>query len=163
MPPVLRLGWADVGGYLYTLALASVLIALLCAVTPAAGTPHVKLLCSLCVLCLLCAPMLRVVNTIREGELEIPEEWIGQEDWEEQEQAPGQVAKDVLAGQLQVLLEREFSLSPKECSTYIKWSDEGKITQVTLVLSGKAIWRDPDPIKEYVQELLGCPCTVVLD
>ena len=149
------------GGYLYSLALASVLIARICAVVPASSTSHVKLLCSLCVLCLLCAPILRVVNTIREGELEIPEEWIGQEDWEEQD--TGQVAESVLAGQLQVLLEREFSLSPKECSIYIKWSDEGKITQVTLVLSGKAIWRDPDPIKEYVQELLGCSCTVVLD
>ncbi len=161
MPPVLRLGWADVGGYLYTLALVSVLIALLCAVTPAAGAPHVKLLCSLCVLCLLCAPMLRVVNTLREGELEIPEEWIGQEDWEEQD--PGQVAKDVLAGQLQLLLTQEFSLAEQECRVYPEWTEDDRVARITVVLSGKAIWRDPDPIKEYVQELLGCPCTVVLD
>lgn len=161
MLPAPRLGWLDVGGYLYSLATISILIALICAITPASGTAHVKLLCSLCVLCFLCTPILRVVDALGEGELEIPEEWIEQDEQEEQDL--GQVAERVLAGQLQVLLEREFSLDPDECRVYSKWSDEGKITQVTVVLSGKAIWRDPDPIKEYVQELLSCPCVVVLD
>ncbi len=149
------------GGYLYSLATISILIALICAVTPASGTSHVKLLCSLCVLCFLCTPILRIVDALGEGELEIPEEWIGQEEQEEQD--PGQVAESVLAGQLQVLLEREFSLNTEEFRVYSQWSDQGEITQVTVVLSGKAIWCDPDPIKEYVQTLLGCPCTVVLD
>lgn len=151
------------GGYLYTLALASVMIALICAVVPASSTSHVRLLCSLCVVCLLCAPLMRAVNTVKQGELEIPEQWREQTTTEDAEQDFADVAQSVLAGQLQLLLEREFSLPASECSIYTEQDEHGQITGVTLVLSGKAIWRDPEPLAKYVEGLLGCPCRVVLD
>lgn len=150
------------GGYLYTLAAASVLISLICALTPSSAAQHVKLLCSLCVICLLCAPLGEAIRAVKEGELALPPEWT-EPPAEESEQDGNRVAESLLAGQLQDLLQKEFALDPGECSIYAEWSDAGRVTRVTLVLSGKAIWRDPDPIKEYVQELLGCPCVVVLD
>lgn len=150
------------GGYLYTLAAASVLIALICALTPSSAVSHAKLLCSLCVICLLCAPLGELVRAVKEGELELPSEWT-EPPAEESEQDRNQVAESLLAGQLQDLLQKEFALNPEECSIYAEWSDAGKVAKITLVLSGKAIWRDPDPIKAYVQELMCCPCVVVLD
>lgn len=150
------------GGYLYTLAAASVLISLICALAPSSAAQHVKLLCSLCVICLLCAPLGEAICAVKEGELALPPEWT-ELPAEESEQDRNQVAESLLAGQLQDLLQKEFALDPGECSIYAEWSDAGKVTRVTLVLSGKAIWRNPDPIKAYVQGLMGCPCVVVLD
>ena len=150
------------GGYLYTLAAASVLISLICALAPSSAAQHVKLLCSLCVICLLCAPLGEAIRAVKEGELALPPEWT-EPPAEESEQDRNQAAESLLAGQLQDLLQKEFALDPGECSIYAEWSDAGKVTKITLVLSGKAIWRDPDPIKAYVQGLMGCPCVVVLD
>jgi len=150
------------GGYLYTLAAASVLISLICALVPSSSTQHVKLLCSLCVICLLCAPLGKLMRAVKDGELDLPPEWT-EPPAEESEQDMSQVAESLLAGQLQDLLQKEFALAPTECRIYSEWSDAGKVTKITLVLSGKAIWRDPDPIKAYVQGLMGCPCVVVLD
>ena len=149
---------------MYTLAAASLLIALICAVVPAQGTAQIKLLCSLCVVCLICAPVVQAVRALGSGELIIPDAWIEQEEQESgREQDYEQLAQSMLAGQLQVLLERDMQLTPEQCRIFAEWGDGGEVVRITLVLSGKAIWRDPDPIKEYVQTLMGCPCTVVLD
>lgn len=149
-------------GYLFSLAAACVLIALICAIVPTQGLPYVKLLCSLCIVCLVCAPVATLIRELGSGEWEIPEEWF-LPDSEDVEQDYEQMADGMLAGQLQVLLEQQFGLDPTCCRIYVEWSGQNRVEAVTLVLSGKAIWQDPDPIKEYVQGLLGCQCTVVLD
>ena len=146
--------------YLVALAGMSVLIALVCALVPSQGQAHVKLLCSLCVVCLICVPLVHTAKDISQGEWEIPEEWM---EPEAQEPDYGQVADRLLVGQLQVLLEQKFGLGAEQCRILAQWDEQDKVTHVTLVLSGKAIWQDPDPIRAYVQQLLGCACTVVLD
>lgn len=150
------------GEYLYTLAGASVLIALICALVPEQGQAHLRLLCSLCVVCLVCAPVMTLLSRVADGEWEIPDSW---QEREEAQSEPdyGHLSQDLLAGQLQVLLERDMDLPPAECRIFVEWEGEERIASVTLVLSGRAIWRDPDPIAAYVQKLLGCPCVVVLD
>ena len=45
----------------------------------------------------------------------------------------------------------------------VEWGEDGGVKAVTLLLSGKAIWRDPDPLCAYVEELLDCTCKVVLE
>ena len=147
-------------GYLYGLATLSVLIGVVCMLLPASAAQHAKLLCSLCVICLVCAPVVGLLDALAEGSWEIPEAW---EEQEEQEQNYGELTQAMVAGQLQVLLEREMGLAPQTCSVRLTQGADGTITHATLILSGKAIWRDPDPIAAYVQGLLGCPCTVVLD
>jgi hypothetical protein len=148
------------GEYLLALAGMSVVIALVCVVVPAQGQAHVKLLCSLCVVCLVCVPLVRTVKDISQGEWEIPEEWIGSDA---QEPDYGQVADRLLVGQLHVLLEQKFGIAADQCRILVQWDEQDRVTQVTLVLSGKAIWQDPDPICAYVRQLIGCECKVVLD
>ena len=147
------------GGYLYGLATLSVLIGVLCILLPAAAAQHVRLLCSLCVICLVCSPVAGLLDALAEGSWEIPEAW----EEQAQEQEYEQLSQALVIGQLQVFLEREMGLTPETCSVRLVQDADGNVTHATLILSGKAIWRDPDPIAAYVQELLGCPCTVVLD
>ena len=148
------------GGYLYSLALAAVLVALVCTLVPESAVQHAKLLCSLCVIALLISPVMSLVQAVGQGAWEIPEAW---QEGEGEEQDYAQFSDALVVGQLQVLLEREQGLSPKECRILVQWGEDGGVREVTLLLSGKAIWRDPDPIIAYVEELLDCTCKVVLE
>lgn len=148
------------GGYLYSLALAAVLVALVCILVPESAVQHAKLLCSLCVIALLISPVMSLVQAVGQGAWEIPEAW---QEGEQEEQDYAQFSDALVVGQLQVLLEREQGLSPKECRVLVEWGEDGGVKAVTLLLSGKAIWRDPDPIIAYVEGLLDCKCKVVLE
>ena len=147
------------GGYLYGLATLSVLIGVVSMLLPASAAQHAKLLCSLCVICLVCSPVAGLLDALEEGSWEIPEAWGEQV----QEQEYEQLSQTLVIGQLQVLLEREMGLTPDTCSVRIEQDEDGNVTHATLILSGKAIWRDPDPIKEYVQGLLDCKCKIVIE
>ena len=146
-------------GYLYSLAVAAVLISLVCTLVPAFAAQHAKLVCSLCVIALLISPVTRLLQTVGQGAWEIPDAW---QDTEQEEQEYAQLSDALVIGQLQVLLEREQGLSPAECRILVEWDGDGEVSIVTLLLSGKAIWRDPDPIVAYVEGLLDCKCKVVL-
>ena len=148
------------GEYLYSLALVAVLVALVCTLVPESAMQHAKLLCSLCVIALLVSPVMSLVQAVGNGTWEIPEAW---QDGEGEEQDYAQFSDALVVGQLQVLLEREQGLSPKECRILVQWGEDGGVKAVTLLLSGKAIWRDPDPIIAYVEGLLDCTCKVVLE
>lgn len=146
--------------YLYSLAVAAVLVALVCTLVPENAMQHAKLLCSLCVIALLITPVMSLVNAVGQGAWEIPESW---QDAQQQEQEYEQLSDALVVGQLQVLLEREQGLPPAQCRILVEWGEDGGVQEVTLVLSGKAIWRDPDPIVAYVRGLLDCECKVVLE
>lgn len=146
-------------GYLLTLTGVCVLTALICAAVPAQMAAHVRLLCGLCIVCVVCMPAMSLIKTLSDGAWELPDAW-GEV---QEEQDDEQLSQSMLTGQLQMLLEQEFSLMAHECSIRCMWQEDGRLQQVTLILSGKAIWRDPDPIRAYVEQLLGCRCTVVLD
>ena len=148
------------GEYLYSLALVAVLVALVCTLVPESAMQHAKLLCSLCVIALLVSPVMSLVQAVGNGTWEIPEAW---QEGEGEEQDYAQFSDALVVGQLQVLLEREQGLPPKECRVLVEWSEDGGVKAVTLLLSGKAIWRDPDPIIAYVEGLLDCTCKVVLE
>lgn len=145
---------------MYSLALAAVLVALVCALVPESAVQHAKLLCSFCVIALLISPVMSLVQAVGQGAWEIPEAW---QEGEQEEQDYAQFSDALVVGQLQVLLEREQGLSPKECRVLVEWGEDGGVKAVTLLLSGKAIWRDPDPIIAYVEGLLDCTCKVVLE
>lgn len=150
-------------GYLYSLAVAVVVISVVSALVPASMSTHVRALCALCVICLVCAPLASAIGAVTKGDWEIPEGWLGEDAEQAQEQDYGEFSRELLAGQLTLLLEQEFSLSPHDVQVYAAWDADGRPSRITLVLSGQAIWQDPDPVKAYVENLLGCECIIVLD
>ena len=154
---------ALMGGYLYALAVAAVVISVVSALVPASMSTHVRALCALCVICLVCAPLASAIGALTKGDWEIPEGWLGEDAEQVPKQDYGEFSRELLAGQLTLLLEKEFSLSQSDVQVYAAYDADGSLTRVTLVLSGKAIWQDPAPIKAYVKNLLGCECVIVLD
>lgn len=136
------------------------IVALAGTLMPESAAQHVKLLCSLCVILLLISPVMRLVSAVGQGAWEIPEAW---QNEEQEEQDYGQFSDALVIGQLQVLLEKEQGLPPSQCRILVEWGEDGGVREVTLLLSDKAIWRDPDPIKAYVEGLLDCKCRVVLE
>lgn len=149
-------------GYLYALAAAAVVISVVSAVVPAAMSAHVRALCALCMICIVCAPLSGAISALRQGEWEIPEEWLGESE-QENEADYEQFSKQMLAGQLTLLLEKQFDIAPGDVEVVATWEDGQELSRITLLLSGKAIWQDPGPIREYVRDLLGCECIIVLD
>ncbi len=67
---------------------------------------------------------------------------------------------------LTVTIEKQFGIEAGEVRCLVAWEQEGETltpTRVTVVLSGKAIWKDPHAIEAFVTELLGCDCTTAIE
>lgn len=150
-----------IGNYFYTLAVAAVAISVLLAIAPGGMKSHLRTLCALCMICLVCMPLSGLLRVLREGEIEIPEDW--EQPEVEQESGYEQFSEQMLAGQLTLLLEQNLGISQDDVQVYAEWDGQGGLVRVTLVLSGKAIWQDPAPIRTYVQGLLGCPCVIAIE
>jgi hypothetical protein len=63
-------------------------------------------------------------------------------------------------------LSEKFSIAPGELRCTVEWGIKDRSpypAHVTLILSGKAIWRDPTPLKAAVHALLGCSCDIAID
>ena len=161
--------------YFFSLFLAAALIALVGILAPGKASggiaKHLRLLSSLFLLCVLISPISSALDSIFEwlqnGEAPPFSEESPQPDY-------GEIASDALdeasrayfAQMLALTISEEFSVSPEELHCTVTWEiRDGTPTpsRVTLLLSGKAIWRDPTPFKNAVQALLGCPCDVVID
>lgn len=150
-----------IGNYFYTLAVAAVAISVLLAIAPGGMKSHLRTLCALCMICLVCMPLSGLLRILREGEIEIPEDW--EQPEVEQESGYEQFSEQMLSGQLTLLLEQNLGISQDDVQVYAEWDGQGGLVRVTLVLSGKAIWQDPAPIRTYVQGLLGCPCVIAIE
>ncbi len=150
-----------IGNYFYTLAVAAVAISVLLAIAPGGMKSHLRTLCALCMICLVCMPLSGLLRVLREGEIEIPEDW--EQPEVEQESGYEQFSEQMLSGQLTLLLEQNLGISQDDVQVYAEWDGQGGLVRVTLVLSGKAIWQDPAPIRTYVQGLLGCPCVIAIE
>ncbi|MDD6259564.1 MAG: hypothetical protein PUA74_00555, partial [Clostridiales bacterium] len=104
----------------------------------------------------------KVTELVRSGELTVPE-----------------VAQDTAYGELASALERQsaaeinVALRERICSLFGLYEDdvtvsaqvsvtdgEVRLRRVYVIFSGRAMWQDPHPVIEYVEELCGVPCEV---
>lgn len=157
--------------YFLSLFLAAILIALVGILSP--GKPsggigkHLRLLSSLFLLCVLLSPITAAMDGIRD--------WLNSDGvlpdlGDTEENGYGELASDVLdeasreyfSQMLAHTLSEEFSISPGDLRCQVEW-DNARPSRVTVLLSGAAIWRDPVPLQNAVQTLLGCPCDVAID
>lgn len=161
--------------YFFSLFLAATLIALVGILSPgkAAGgiARHLRLLSSLFLLCILISPLTNALDGIfawlQNGGAPPLLEDSPQTDYGElASDALDEASRAYFAQMLTLTLSEKFAVSPEELHCTVEWEitdGESSPSHVTLLLSGKAIWRDPTPLKNTVQALLGCPCDVVID
>ena len=132
---------------------------------------HLRLLTALFLVCVLTAPLTEVIQRIRqwsEGELSLPGlEDVPSADYGEQmNDAMSSASKTYVTQMLTQTLESEFAVTSGEMECVILWDEDadGGITprRVTVVLSGRAIWKDPAPIRQFVTALLECECVVAI-
>lgn len=161
--------------YLLTLlgaALAVTLVGLLSPKGEGGGMEkHLRLICALFLICVLISPLSGAIDQIREmfdGIHEIP--GIGntaQDGYREQmQQAADAASRQYFSDMLTQTLEQKFSIAMGDVRCSVAWDTvNGTLqpTQVTVLLSGRAIWMSPREIESFVSDLLGCICTVAIE
>ena len=155
--------------YLLSLFGAALTLSLTLSLLPERSVRFVRLLANLLFVCILIAPLPRL---LAEGESlweQLEEELLppSESREEELEQALQASSKTYFAQNLTRLLEQEFSIPSGELRCAVEWSDEVEgqwvPVRVTVILSGSAIWKDPDQIEATVAALLGCECVTAVE
>ena len=159
--------------YILSLVSASIAVSLLSILAPDASgiAKHVRLIASLFLICVLISPIgtfLGGLRALANGEVTLPE-WSlpSEEETEKQFQAALNTAsKAYFLDSLTQLLASEFSLQAGDIRCTANWSDEGDTptpTKITVLLSGKAIWKNPTEIEAFVRDLLDCECITAIE
>ena len=69
-------------------------------------------------------------------------------------------------GMLKQTLCQEFAIAEDDLRVRVEWAGTGmemRPQKVTVILSGKAIWKDPAKIEGYVTSLLDCDCVSAIE
>ncbi len=161
--------------YLITLILAALIGTLIGILSPQGERggieKHMKLLISLFLICVLITPVHGMIDGLRslsDGEIELPFGGeIGKDDYQDQFNSALDSASTVyFAEMLSQALQKEFTIPANEIQCNVTWENkdgELKPIRVTAILSGSSIWKDPQPIEDFVSALLGCPCETAIE
>lgn len=157
--------------YLYALLLVSLAAAIAGILSPEGEKggilKHVRLLSSLLLIVVTILPLktgISYLASLGEGEVPLPE-WVevpGAEDPSELQEQLDLLSQEYFGQMLTERLEERFSIASGEVRCIVKW-DGDTPTLVTVVLSGKAIWKDPDAIEAFVSGLVGCECQTAIE
>ncbi len=161
--------------YLIALLSASLLAALIGVLSPSgekgALEKHMRLISVLFLICVLIAPAksaLKGLEGLISGDI-VPSlpDYGDRPSYEDQmEEALGEASTAYFTEMLTQMLEEQFEIASGEVRCIVAWSEEDgtlKPTQVTVVLSGKAIWKNPQDMESFVEGLLHCPCTSAIE
>ena len=132
---------------------------------------HMKLLLSLFLICVLIAPLHSMIDGLRalaEGEIELPfVDGIGEDDYQTKlDSALDSASTAYFAEMLAETLQEKFEIPENEIRCSVTWEKrdgELKPIRITAILSGGSIWKDPQPIEDFVVSLLGCPCETAVE
>jgi len=161
--------------YLFTLVAASIAVAVIGILAPSEGrntlTQHVRLITVLVLIVLLVSPMHSAIRAVRDflnGEITLPGLDAPTEDSyrEQMEEALGNASTEYFTQSLTRMLESEFEIETGNVRCRVEWqTDGGRLfpAHVTVILSGRAIWKDAGAIERFVSELLGCECASAIE
>lgn len=162
--------------YLITLVSASLFATLVGILSPSGDkggiSKHMKLLTSLFLVCVLISPLqdaIKGLHTILDGSAELP--WLEEsqdENLYEQEmnEALEGASTSYFTQMLTQMLETQFAIATGDVRCQVQWKTENETltpVRVTVILSGRAIWKDPQKIENFVSELLGCECVSAIE
>ena len=161
--------------YILTLIAAALLAALIGILSPDGErggiARHMRLLVALFMVCTLISPIRGLLVHLRDwasGERPLfPSEEALPIDpdttlKETLENASGTYVTDMLTQ----AIETKFAIEIGDVRCAIAWqAEDGQLSpaRVTVLLSGRAIWKDPDAIESFVHELLGCDCVIAIE
>lgn len=162
--------------YLITIVLSSLLAILVGMLAPDGDKggvfKHMRLLTSLFLVCVLISPLqesIKYLQGLLNGSIELP--WLdGSEDKSGYEQEMNEALENASTSyftqMLTQMLEAQFSIATGDLRCQIQWETQNESlspVHVTVILSGRAIWKDTREIEDFVSELLGCPCVSAIE
>lgn len=161
--------------YLVTLIAASLIAALVGILSPSGEkdgiSKHMKLLTSLFLVCVLISPlqgMIEGLGSLLDGSTELPGLDAPEEDsyTQQMNEALNNASTVYFTQMLTQMLETQFSISTGDVRCAVQWEKKNETlspTRVSVILSGKAIWKDPQAIEDFVSDLLGCECISAIE
>lgn len=158
-------------GYLLSVIAASLVVGVVGALVPAGEGDGVRrTVCfvgALCVLCVLVAPvgnLLGWLGQVGDGISSL----FGHAGYEQQYEQQYRdyllsFGADSVAEALREHICERFDIPEEQCHVRVATGErEGElcVDEVTVILAGTALFRDPYEIEAYIGELFGCRCTV---
>ncbi len=164
----------DIKAYMISIFATALLITVVDILAPSGANSglsrHLKLVTSLVFVCILISPTVSLVEHIREfanGNWEFDIEGDIEDHYSEQLQnALDDASREYFEGMLKQTLCEQFEILEDDIRVRVDWSGKGedlRPKKVTVVLSGKAIWKNPAKIEEYVSTLLNCDCATAIE
>lgn len=164
----------DIKTYMLSIFATALLITVVDILAPSGAgsglSKHLKLVLSLVFVCVLISPTVSLAEHLFEfakGNWEFGiEEDVENHYAEELQNALDDTSRDYFEGMLTQTLCREFEIAEGDLRTHVAWNNDGenpRPQKVTVILSGKAIWKNPAKIEEYVTSLLGCDCVSAIE
>ena len=159
---------------LFSLCLACALIELFTPAGQERGIErHLRLLTGLCLLCALTQPLIDAAESAHD----LPDrirDWMEKQSavlspetsdydarWQREQEELGARAAAVEIG---TMLREKFDLTEDTCRVRVSVNDTGDtLTEVTVVLSGRAIWKDTHVMEDFVRKTFGCPCVIYIE
>lgn len=162
----------NIKAYILSIFATALLITVADILAPSGGgvSKHLKLVSSLVFICVLISPTVSLAQRLKEfanGNWELEME----EDVEDHYSSELQNALDdasfaYFEGMLKQTLCQEFAIAEDDLRVRVEWAGTGtemRPQKVTVILSGKAIWKDPAKIERYVTSLLDCDCVSAIE
>ena len=164
----------DIKTYLLSIFATALLITVVDILAPSSAgsglSKYLKLVLSFVFVCVLISPTVSFAEHLLKfanGNWEFGvEEDVENHYANELQNALDNSSKDYFAGMLTQTLCKEFEIADGDLRVRVEWSGEGeelRPEKVTVILSGKAIWKNPAKIEEYVTSLLGCDCVSAIE
>lgn len=151
--------------YLLSLLGTALAVTLVDLLTPERGKGSVRLLSALILLCVIAAPLPKAFRAVRDHTLSSNTEEI-QADYEKKlQEAMDSASKTYFVQTLTNLICTQFQLDSHLVRCTVVWQpDEETVPkQITVILSGSAIWKDPEQIESFVSKLINCPCVTAIE
>ena len=164
----------DIKVYMLSIFATALLITVVDILAPTGNggglSKYLKLVTSLVFVCILISPTVSLAQRLGDfanGNWEFEIEGDVEDHYSaELQDALDNASKEYFEGMLKQTLCKEFDIAEDDLRVRVEWDGEGekiRPQKVTLLLSGKAIWKDPAKMEGFVSSLLDCDCVSAIE